>query len=488
MLCATVAEKTPKKAIQWARRAREYADLLELRVDHLENPDDMDRVLERVPEPLIVTVRPVSEGGHFRGSPRKRHRLLAEAVNRGVEYISVDQAIPLTERENIGGIQILTYHNHRETPADLSSLLSRYQEDEEADYIKISTYCNNLNDAFRLMDLEPNGTRPIIVTGMGEPGLITRILYRKTSSYMTFGAANPGNPAAEGQPSVRVLSERYRVQKRDPSTDLYGLIGDPVSHSQSPRLFNELFNEHNIDAVYVPLKMQQTRTLGRLLERSDFQGASVTIPHKRTVIPYLDSLNPYAEDIGAVNTIARVDDRFEGYNTDARAAVETLIDCWPEEDVSSEMENPLAGTKVLMLGAGGAARAAGTSLIRAGVDLTLTNRTRERGEELASELEVSFLPWEERETITDLDLLVNCTSVGMKPMSDLSPFPEEHLSPDMVVFDMVYTPAETRLIQAARDAGCHTITGDEMFRRQAHRQFRLWTGIHQEENEGEPEN
>jgi 3-dehydroquinate dehydratase/shikimate dehydrogenase len=474
MICATVAEETIDEALKWGREARKWADMLELRLDYLNEPEKFPTLLDRLKGPYMVTCRSPEQGGEFTGPDRDRFQLLAEAASRNVDYVDVDVSVPEEERERIGGTQVLSYHNFEETPDDIDEILGELQQ-KDVDYVKIATRCTDLEDALQLMDLKPGGTRPIIVLGMGEFGLITRLLYRKTHSMITFGAANPTRPAAPGQPSVEELRKEYRVHDVDQSTDVYGVIGDPVSHSRSPDIFNTLFDEHDMNAIYVPFRMVRSDTLSPLAHQLDLQGASVTIPHKRTVIPFLHSLNPYAAQIGAVNTIVKIEDRYEGYNTDARAALDAVVDCWPNDDLDTEEDEPLDGIKVLLLGAGGAARAGGTAFLQAGAEVIVTNRTDENGRELADELDTTFVPWEDRVDVEAPDLIVNSTSVGMEPMEDMTPFPSDALAAETVVFDMVYTPSETRLLREADEQGCHTISGVEMFARQALQQFKLWT-------------
>ncbi len=485
MICATIAEETIEDAIKWGRKARNWADLLEIRLDYLHEPDRFPEILERLQGPFIITCRGPEQGGAHHGPEGERYRLLAEAASRKVDYVDVDVTVPEEERENIGGTQILSYHNFDETPEDLPDIVEELQQND-VDYIKIATHCTDLKDALRLMDLKPGGTKPLIVLGMGEFGLLTRLLYRKTHSLMTFGAANPTRPGAPGQPSVEELRSLYRIHRVDQDTDVYGVIGDPVAHSKSPYIFNHLFDKFEQNAIYVPLRMLRSDTLPPLAEQLDLKGASVTIPHKRTVISYLHSLNPYAEEIGAVNTIVKIEERYEGYNTDARAAIDAVIGCWPDDGLDTDDNDPLEGKRVLMLGAGGAARAGGTALRRAGAELIISNRTEETGRELAEELNVSFIPWQKRTEQEDIDLLVNATSVGMDPMEDMTPFPPDQLDPNTVVFDMVYTPPETRLLREASERGCHTISGEEMFSRQALQQFKLWTDEYATSNDLPP--
>lgn len=506
MIVATVAESTPEDAVKWGRQARKFADIVELRIDALDKPGQFPDVLNRLQGPFIITCRSPEDGGEFTGHLQEKRTLLTKAVKRGVEYIDVSKTIPSSVRKQIGGTQILSYHNMDRTPTDLSQIVENL-EDHEPDHMKIATQCNTLEDSLRLLDITPPSSCPISVMGMGECGLITRVLHKQSQSFFAYGSANPNTTPAPGQPSVQELSELYRIREITPSTDLYGLLGNPVSHSWSPTVFNQLFKEHDLDAVYLPLRMIQTQTVNTLVHQLDFQGFSVTLPHKRTIVSLLDEINPYAEQIEAVNTVVRRDGLLEGYNTDARAALESIIENWPDdrkenvpdeeeseqqdqdeenqqkssEDIadpnSETLNNPITGQNILILGAGGAARAVLISLKEAGGEITVTNRTKERGETLARQFNVSFLPWEERTEAGDIDLLVNATSVGMKPNEDLTPFPAEALSSDTVVFDMVYTPPRTKLLKEARKLGCHTISGRDMFYRQAHRQFRLWTGI-----------
>lgn len=496
MIVATVHEPTPDQAITWGRRAKKHADMLELRLDALNNPESYPKILSRLQGPFIITCRSDTDGGSFHGPLKKKVKLLNDAVKRGVEYVDVEQSLPISTREEIGGTQILSYHNHDRTPSDIQQTLSN-MADHEPDHIKIATYCNTLEDSLRLMNLSCEKPFPVSLIGMGKCGLITRVLYRQSGSMFTYGAANPEHTTPPEQPPVKKLVEQYRIGKISPSTELYGLLGNPVSHSWSPRIFNNMFQKHEIDAVYIPLRMIQTKTVNKLLYELEFKGFSVTLPHKRTMTSFMDEMNPYAREIGAVNTVVRREGTTEGYNTDARAALESITENWPDDrekdqqcessnkesesshhqQKESALYNPLVDQNILILGAGGAARAALISLKEAGGNITITNRTEERGKSLAEANDVAFTPWEDRTDVSEVDLLVNATSVGMKPNEDLTPYPADALSESTVVFDMVYTPSRTKLLKQAKQQGCHTISGRDMFYRQARRQFHLWTGI-----------
>ncbi len=247
-------------------------------------------------------------------------------------------------------------------------------------------------------------------------------------------------------------------------TGLYGIIGDPVSHSRSPVLHNSGFRELALNCVYLAFPVKDVRAALEGLRGLGIKGVSVTIPHKEKVIPYLDHLDPVAEKIGAVNTIVNDNNMLRGLNTDwigANRALEDKID--------------LMDRKVLLLGAGGSARAIGFGLQEAGARPIICSRTPARGEALATELGCAWKPMTEMAGI-ETDILVNATSVGMAPASDSSPVGKDILQRFEVVMDIVYSPLETRLLREAAGAGCRTIDGLAMLFYQGIAQFELWTG------------
>ena len=202
----------------------------------------------------------------------------------------------------------------------------------------------------------------------------------------------------------------------------------------------------------------------------DFQGFSVTIPHKENVLPFLDDIEHTAKKIGAINTIVRQDGKLTGYNTDCMAAI-TGLECGLEENGDT-----LNNKKVSIIGAGGAARAIAFGLKEKGCDITIYNRTIERAKKLSNDVKCRSERFEEIDNL-DSDLLINTTPIGMFPEVNRTPVPENVLKEGMIVFDAVYNPIETKLLRDARERGCHTVNGLTMFINQAAEQFRLWTNI-----------
>ncbi len=250
------------------------------------------------------------------------------------------------------------------------------------------------------------------------------------------------------------------------TTKLYGIIGNPVSHSLSPAMHNGAFEELGENRAYLPFHVEDIEGALRGIKELSIQGASVTIPHKEAVIPYLDRIDPVAEKIGAVNTLYVAIENGRkllcGTNTDWIGATRALLE-----------KTSLKGKQVVLLGAGGSARAIGFGLQEAGATVLLCSRTESRGRALAEDLNCEWYPLAAIATLKG-EILVNATSVGMK--EEKSPIPAEVLPVFSVVMDIVYSPLQTKLLRLAIDAGCQTVNGLEMLLYQGVAQFELWTG------------
>jgi 3-dehydroquinate dehydratase/shikimate dehydrogenase len=258
-------------------------------------------------------------------------------------------------------------------------------------------------------------------------------------------------------------------------TAVYGVVADPVGHSLSPQIHNAEFGALGIDAVYVPFRVPFD-TLGQFMDdvqRLGIRGLSITIPHKEAVAKYLTKVDPAVKGIDAVNTVLFRDDEVLGYNTDYKAAMDCLENALGGA-VAPGQPSPLKDKKVLVLGAGGVARAVMYGLQRRGAVATIASRTRSRAQHLADTFGGKCIDWQARHIPTEI--LVNCTPIGMHPNVDESPFNKTNLKSNMVVFDTVYNPESTLLLKDARSHGCRIVTGVEMFIKQAAIQFWLFTG------------
>jgi shikimate dehydrogenase len=255
------------------------------------------------------------------------------------------------------------------------------------------------------------------------------------------------------------------------TTSLYGIIGNPVRHSLSPVMHNAAFADLAMNGVYVPMEVQDVTSAVAGLAALGFTGVSVTVPHKETVMAQLDEIDPVAKRIGAVNTLlfrkhpktGAVVSR--GFNTD-----------WLGSNLALAEKMKLPGSRVLILGAGGAAKAVGFGLVEAGAEVIISNRSVDRGRQLADWLGGQFCPQGQLAAL-QADALVNTTSVGMEPNAAAIPIDPILVGNFRLVMDIVYAPLQTTLLQQAEAAGCQTIDGLAMLLFQGAVQFKIWTGV-----------
>ena len=251
-------------------------------------------------------------------------------------------------------------------------------------------------------------------------------------------------------------------------TQLFGIIGDPVEHSLSPAMHNAAFAHLGVNGLYIPMRPSDLADGFWGLRSLGFIGVSVTVPFKVAIMDFLDAIDPVARKIGAVNTLlferTKTGVYCKGSNTDWLGSNQAL----------AEVLDP-AGRIILIIGAGGAARAVGFGLIEAGAKVLITNRTVSKGRELAAQLNCRFVPPGELAAV-QADALINTTSVGMAPHTEAIPIAPELLPHFPVVMDIVYAPLETRLLREAAARGCRTVDGLKMLQYQGAAQFALWTG------------
>jgi len=255
----------------------------------------------------------------------------------------------------------------------------------------------------------------------------------------------------------------------DAQTELFGIIGNPVWHSLSPMIHNSFFKRLARNAVYLAFEVKNLEETLRGIRGLEVRGVSVTTPFKTQVIPFLDKIEGLAKKIGAVNTIVNRGGKLIGYNTDCEGALGAL-----EEKMN------LRGKRIVLLGAGGAARAIGFGLKGRDCQLILSNRTKKRGEGLSKEVGCDYLPISSLVRMKagelEADVVINATSLGMVPRDGETPIPKKLLKEGMMVMDIVYQPLQTRLLREAKEKGCLTVNGLEMFIRQGVAQLEIWTG------------
>ena len=473
MICVSIGRTRHKMMVlEHQALASAGADLVELRIDWLSRVPELNRLLKDRPTPTIVTCRRKEDSGRWRGSEDERITLLRSAIVAGVEFVDLEVDVAPKIPRYGKTKRIVSYHNFDETPENLEEI---YEEmcQQDADVIKIVTMANSPVDGVRMLSLVQNAKTPTVGFCMGEFGLFTRVLCGKFGSPFTYASFSSERELAPGQLSFKDMVEIYRYDQINEKTSIYGVIGDPVGHSLSPVIHNEAFEDAGVDAVYLPFRIPKHVLVDSIqaLQKLGVRGFSVTIPHKQAVSQFAHHQDAAVRACGAANTLyCTPRGAWTAANTDYDAAMATLRIGMGGKDDTSELD----GKRILMLGAGGVARAIGLGVLRAGAALTLTNRTKERGEALAKELGCQFVQWENRGA-EFADVLINCTPIGMHPEVDATPFNDNWLREGMLVFDTIYTPENTLLLKQARDRDCKTVSGLEMFVRQAGVQFECFT-------------
>ena len=504
LLAVPIAQTRFEKALEAIESAvRQGADILELRTDYLEelSSDCVGQLIGAVHQagkPALVTCRDQAEGGNKSIDLAVRTDILVDALRQGADFIDceyrnfqkpqVRTAILKELQQHPAARLILSAHDFQGPFENLTALYDNMAACYPQAIPKIAFAAHHISDCLPALDLQRARRGDAIVIAMGPAGQITRILAKKFGSLLTFACLDADSSTAPGQMGLSQFRD-YRWDALRPDTQVYGVIGNPVAHSMSPAIFNALFEALQINAVYVPILLEGGLAefagfLDGLRSRQeshglDFHGFSVTIPHKSNALEYLlrqgGSVEPLASRIGAVNTLKLgFGELPSGYNTDYAGAMDALV------HALGTNRHGLHGKSVAVLGAGGAARAIIAGLCDSRAKVTIYNRTLDKARALAEEFHCGYAGLESSTKVA-ADIVINCTSIGMHPNVNASPLSPDNLHSGMVVFDTVYNPLDTLLLQQARAAGAIPVRGVEMFIRQAMAQFHLFTGRQAEE-------
>ena len=354
---------------------------------------------------------------------------------------------------------VLSCHDFEGVPADLAAR-AQAMRSTGAQVVKIAVTAKHLSDCNPLLDLGARSTRDrgFVAIAMGDAGLATRVLADRFGSAWTYA----GSERQVGQIAAETLLNDYHFKTLTRSTDIYGLLGNPVSHSVSPAMHNAAFVAGGHDAVYLPFPASSADDFVSFVDALGIKGASVTTPYKVAMLDCVGEVHPDARRIGAINTIRARSGQWSGRNTDATAFLQPL-----------QNRVQLEGATAAVLGAGGAARAVAVALASSGARVRVHARSRAQAESVAVLALAELGPWPPKPG--SWDLLVNCTPVGMYPQIDDTPLPADHLT-GKYVYDLIYNPISTRLMREAIRAGCQAIGGLDMLVAQAQEQFEWWTG------------
>jgi 3-dehydroquinate dehydratase/shikimate dehydrogenase len=475
-ICAVVAAADAATMHRQLRAALRDARIVELRLDWLSDDAEISRFLSRLKVPrgttLIATCRRREAGGQYRGTIARQFAHLMAAISAGCEWYDLEietvrQCPPgLLETMLAQGRQLTSAHFFDKMPANLGRVVAELSRGR-SDAIKIAAQCDSLRDARKILELSRRH-KNIVAVPMGDLALPARLLSVREGSAFTYAPVE--NSTAPGQVSLHDAKHTYRIDRLTRRTQIYGVIGDPVGHSLSPVMQNAGFAARRLDAVYLPFLVRELRDFVASIEPLGIRGFSVTIPHKERILKHLDDCDPLSAKIGAVNTVVvRGGGNLYGYNTDYVGVLRSL-----------ESRMPLRGSRVLILGAGGAARAVAFALAQSGAIPCVSARRPARAKALARDAGGEAVA---RGRIRGefFDAIVNATPVGMHPRAGESPLAASELN-CRLVFDTIYRPRITKLLQLAKQRGIEIISGVEMFVAQGTAQFEIWTGQRAPEN------
>ena len=364
------------------------AQLVELRLDYINGQLNLKRLLAEKPCPVVITIRRVIDGGKWRGSEDERQMILRQAIVDGVDYVDLEEDVAKNIRRYGKTKRIVSYHDFRHTPEDLPAVHARLAA-LDPDVIKIATMANSPHDNLRMMQLVQAAKVPTVGMCMGDLGTPSRILCKRFGAPFTYASFHHERLLAPGQLSFDQMKNIYHFESIDSSTVVLGVIADPIGHSLSPLIHNIALKQANINAVYVPFRVPAEHLEQFITDAPQWgiHGLSVTIPHKESVLRKLTKIDPAVKGIGAANTIVFEDEELIGYNTDYRAAIDSL------ERATRSLTAPgvphgaggsalgadgLKGKTALILGAGGAARAMAYGLKKAGASVIISGRTSKR--------------------------------------------------------------------------------------------------------------
>ena len=479
MICVSIGRGRHRMMIaEHQHLAEQGVELVELRLDYIRRPVNLRRLLEDRPCAVVATCRRPGDGGKWMRTEDDRKILLRTAVADGADYVDLEWDVAGQIPRYGETKRIISYHNFDETPEDLEDIHERLSK-LDPDIVKIATMANNPIDNIRALRLCRDSDIPTIAFCMGEMGMPSRLLCGKFGSPMTFATFHEDRQMAPGQLSYRQMVEEFDYGNINEETVILGVIADPVGHSLSPIVHNACIKKAGLNMLYLPFRVpkEYLEAFIDICPEMGIRGLSVTIPHKENVLKCINALDDDVAGIRAANTVIFKDVNAYGFNTDCGAALETLQQTMTDQLVggAESSDNPLKDQRMLIMGTGGVARAIALRLVKAGANVFICGRDFRKAENLADDLECKAIDWPARQNF-ECKVLINCTPVGMHPNLDESPFEHEWFRKRTIVFDTVYNPEQTLFIKQARQAGCVTITGVDMFVRQAAKQFKMFTG------------
>ncbi len=500
-ICLTLTGSTLEQDIEILNKYRDYVDMVELRADFLGSDERLE--IRRFPKmagiPCILTIRRTMDGGMFKEGEAARTMLFARALAfaksdaaNNFQYVDFEEDYHVPSLQDAAlafGTHIIRSVHDMQKP--ITNIIQRLEGLNATGYEipKIAFRPKSLNDVTYLFQeaskLHDNNH---ILVAMGDLGVSTRILSAKLKNYLTYVSSEEAGKKLPKLAHIdpKAIVELYNFRSIDEHTQVFGVTGWPLTSTSSPTLHNEGYRMHNMNAVYIPLKAEHIEEAISFANVIGIKGLSVTVPHKEKVLKYVSSCDKKVEEIGASNTIVKQDGKWCAYNTDVSGFSRSLLEFTGTKN--------LRGWNVAIIGAGGAAKAIAYAVKKLHGNACVFNRTVVKAKELAetygfkySTLGFGLGPDTYKILRKYSDLIIQTTSVGMNSDSpstqDNDPLYFYNFTGKEMVFDIVYMPAVTPVLQRAADAGCKVCNGFDMLKYQGYEQFELYTGEKYEIND-----
>jgi 3-dehydroquinate dehydratase / shikimate dehydrogenase len=468
LICIVIVGPTLEDARSQLQQASKQGDVVELRLDCFKDREfkSMQSLVQEFTIPIIFTLRPKSQGGFYEGNEELRKQKLRQLASCGPAFMDLEAHLPL---EFVEGIRqdfpnlklILSYHDFEKSPETLEAILQTMPKVKYAFY-KIAVKASTTSDTLRLM-LAAKNCKNMIYISMGEEGEISRLLAPVIGHSITYACLEDSQAIAPGQIPASMLVDIYRYKSINPKTQLYGLIGDPITGSIGHLTNNAVMKAFDLDAVYVKMKIEpkDLKTSLEGVKSLGFRGLAVTMPLKEEMLQYLDVIDSEAKAIGAVSFVHFDQGRLVGYNKDGYGALESI-----------ERYGKVKNKKLIILGAGGASRAIAFEAKRRGAHVIILNRTAKRALQLAQEFDCEGAGLEAMQTCFNngYDILINCLPYHLVE----HPFDPANFLKGAVVMDITSKPMQTPFLKAAQAEGCRVVCGYQMFIHQTQKQFEIW--------------
>ena len=470
-LCGVLAAPTAAELRRLLAQGLRETPTVEVRLDWLKNDGERHAFLGWLKNHLpgkaqvIATCRRRVGGGELAGDAGAELFWLMKAREAGCAWCDLEiETLRELPGKTVRGYAIpekvlLSMHDFRKTPKFPKRL--RLPARGGANAIKVAAMARSLQDSARTLRVARN-SRDVVAVAMGEIGLPARVLALRQGSALAYGPV--ASATAPGQIPLRDLKYLYRAHELTQSTRIYGVIGNPIAHSLSPLLHNTGYVAANVDAVLLPFLVEHLRDFLKSLPDFGVRGFCVTLPHKEKILAHLDDVEPLAEKIGAVNTVTvGRNGALYGSNTDYLGVLWAL-----------EKKMKLRGSRVVIFGAGGSARAVAFALEHAGAHVFICARRPAEARKLAKAVGGEAIP---RSALRSqkFDALLNATPIGMHPQEKASPLAAGELN-CLLVMDLIYRPMRTKLLNLAASRGIACVSGVEMFLAQGFAQWEHWMG------------